>query len=323
MAQAIEENDPMMEMLTDALRAGPGSPQWHDAVAKVRADHPDADEFQLLLTARQHLESGKQYRAVRAGAGFSRKLFGQIEADLVRGSNLPVATVVAVLAGIVLVGLVIGIGFWLLPAGGPAKGQIEDLDRLLFVSPVMSVNIETPDAADPRWQHAGPLRLIWRDGLRPAPTGGATKDFVGGAIVSSVGLGGDQPVSFEVSIRQNRPSADLIAQVFVTDRPDFSQDLAVSSHELVWMIHDGNARVVLPGGRVDGKALKIEPGRQPITVRIAVNNTFATIDAGEKRLFAGPHGLSHEARYFGVRFLRRGNERNDAVSIQSIRVMKP
>jgi len=39
MARAAEiESDPFFELLTDALRAGPGSPQWHQAVQRLRQD---------------------------------------------------------------------------------------------------------------------------------------------------------------------------------------------------------------------------------------------------------------------------------------------
>src|SRR5215218_9833460 len=82
MAQANVDADPLFQLLTDALRAGPGSPEWHQAVAKLReggAEH--ADEYRLLITAREHLESGKDYRSVRAGPGFTRKLLDNLDKE--------------------------------------------------------------------------------------------------------------------------------------------------------------------------------------------------------------------------------------------------
>src|SRR3954463_2717514 len=85
MSHAPVETDPLFQLLTDALRAGPGSPEWHQAVAKVReggvAAPEHADEFRLLVAVREHLESGRDWRAVRAGPGFTRKLFERLDEE--------------------------------------------------------------------------------------------------------------------------------------------------------------------------------------------------------------------------------------------------
>src|SRR5882757_4169178 len=73
------ESDPLFTLLTDALRAGPGSPQWSQAVAAIRTRGAEGDEYQALITARDNLESGRDYRSVRAGAGFTRKVLSSIE----------------------------------------------------------------------------------------------------------------------------------------------------------------------------------------------------------------------------------------------------
>src|SRR5437773_747365 len=68
MKSDVLESDPLFTLLTDALRAGPGSPEWHQAVARLREDGANgSDEYKLLQTAREHLESGRDFRAVRAG----------------------------------------------------------------------------------------------------------------------------------------------------------------------------------------------------------------------------------------------------------------
>src|SRR4051812_48367275 len=67
MPDAVETN-PLFPLLTDALRAGPGSPEWHQAVAKLRAEGlADSDEYKLLVTVREHLASGRDYKSIRAG----------------------------------------------------------------------------------------------------------------------------------------------------------------------------------------------------------------------------------------------------------------
>src|SRR6476619_7514162 len=60
------ESDPKLELLTDALRAGPGTPQWRQALGAVEHT-PGSDEFKALYTARERLASGRGYREVRAG----------------------------------------------------------------------------------------------------------------------------------------------------------------------------------------------------------------------------------------------------------------
>src|SRR5438094_961308 len=109
MAQAPVETDPLFQLLTDALRAGPGSPEWHQAVAKVReggvSPSEHADEFRLLVDVREHLESGKDWRTVRAGPGFTRKLFDRLDEEDPGGrrQGLPAATLIALLGGLAIV----------------------------------------------------------------------------------------------------------------------------------------------------------------------------------------------------------------------------
>ena len=69
MPTEIDTNDPFLTLLTDALRAGPGSPEWHQAVSQLKVSGENVDEYKLLIEAREALESGRDYRSVRAGAG--------------------------------------------------------------------------------------------------------------------------------------------------------------------------------------------------------------------------------------------------------------
>src|SRR5581483_10043848 len=125
--------DPFLKLLTEALRAGPGSPEWHQAVSRLRAGgERNADEYQLLITAREHLESGRSYREVRAGPEFTRKVLAGIDAESQDGgrAGMPAANIVAIIgAGVVLAVLAV-IGFWLLR--GSETGPGEDLANLYF-----------------------------------------------------------------------------------------------------------------------------------------------------------------------------------------------
>src|SRR5580704_6496277 len=105
------DSDRFLELLTDALRAGPGSPAWHEAVSRVRLQGELAggsdDDYKALLAAREHLESGKGYRQVRAGPGFTRKLMAAVDEDRPGGRRGPATTtVVAIAAGAVGLGVI-------------------------------------------------------------------------------------------------------------------------------------------------------------------------------------------------------------------------
>src|SRR5437879_5738220 len=93
------ESDQFLQLLTDALRSGPGSPEWHGAVTSLRGGNgsvamaPDrAAEYELLIAARQHLESGRDYRSIRAGAGFTRRVMEAVEREPDSGGNPPLTT---------------------------------------------------------------------------------------------------------------------------------------------------------------------------------------------------------------------------------------
>src|SRR5437762_5700641 len=107
------ESDQFLTLLTEALRAGPGSPEWHDAVGRLTSatsveprlrDVKNANEYQLLIRARQDLESGREYRAVRAGPGFTRRLMQTIDdGGGAQRQVTPVTTWIAMFSGAILV----------------------------------------------------------------------------------------------------------------------------------------------------------------------------------------------------------------------------
>ena len=70
-------------MSSTSVTAGPASPQWHQAVQKLRAEGavmPGADEYRLLCDARENLESGREYlggqiKRVQVGEGKNAALY--------------------------------------------------------------------------------------------------------------------------------------------------------------------------------------------------------------------------------------------------------
>src|SRR5947199_4461249 len=99
------ESDQFLQLLTDALRAGPGSPEWHEAVEALRTNGIEQkDEYRLLISARENLEKGKDYRSVRAGAGFARKLNDALDSEPVAKKSPATTGIVAIVSAALLLG---------------------------------------------------------------------------------------------------------------------------------------------------------------------------------------------------------------------------
>src|SRR4051812_29799408 len=184
--------DPFLKLLTDALRAGPGSPDWHQAVQQLRAGGVQhADEIQMLIDARERLESGRAYREVRAGPEFTRKVMAGIDAEPAnRRPAVPAANLIAI-GGALVVLIVLGlVGYWLLHA--PANTN-EDLNNVYFATTVAEANFT--ESLPATWRSIGPMPLDPTAGLRakPSATLPTVGDYLGGAIVLANGIGPDQP----------------------------------------------------------------------------------------------------------------------------------
>src|SRR2546423_711703 len=115
MSELLEfDNDQFLQLLTDALRAGPQSPQWKEAVERLRTSKvAGADEYQLLLRAREDLEHGLDYRSIRAGPGFTRKLMDQIDQEdgAASARSSSAAKLVLFIAVLAIIGVVVAIVF--------------------------------------------------------------------------------------------------------------------------------------------------------------------------------------------------------------------
>ena len=319
MSETAIESDPLFTLLTDALRAGPGSPQWSQAIAAIKARGSESSEYQALVTARENLASGKEYRTVRAGAGFTRKVLTQIEqAADPSEKGLPTTTWIAAVSAIAIVGVLGWIAYLLIPPEKASPG-IEQLTGTLFSTQLQTLAFNGPLRGD--WATMGSMPLDTAKGLRAITPG--PKQTMGGGIYWTSPIAPDQPIAVEAVVHTNRPAEDLTLQLFVTDNPDFSADRGSSSHELVWQVKGPTAQVFLPSGLSEGQVERNKEIKDR-TVRIVFNREVATIDMNGKRLWAGPNQLAKDqARYVGVRLIRTGGERNEAVVLQSLRVLKP
>ena len=272
------EKDPFLVLLTDALRAGPGSPEWHEAVLRLKSSNEQVDEYRLLIEAREALESGKDYRAVRAGPGFTQRLMTTLDREerpASRRTVVPLATWLAVLAGIVILIVVGTLVYELYPHGNvnPENKGIDELAGTYFPNEVLSSSFD--DSIGMTWRKIGSLAVDAQDGLRAGAADVQPGSYLGGGIVAADPLPPDQPFSFQVTLHVAKPDAVLIPQVFVSNSSDFSADRAVGSRELVWQLKGDQQQAVVAG---DIKAHSALPAHTTtLAVRIIVNRDLTII----------------------------------------------
>jgi hypothetical protein len=325
MAETLDfESDLQLVALTDALRAGPGSPEWRDAVARIRAQGGDqADEYLLLCTAREHLASGKSYREIHAGPSFSRKVMEAVEQEQSgeRSKVAPTAGIVVFLSALLIVAVVGSIGYYLWHTSGAKAPPKQDLGQVLFVDTAFEAKL---DESPQGWTMAGTLPLRFENGLRP-DNANVNADFAGGAILWSKLIPAEQATQLEVSVRLPSPESKLVAQVFVTDDRNLSAARGTSPHELTWTYGNGQAGVAVASGRLESASWKPAAKQDRAEVRIQFDAQSAAIDTAGQRLWSGEHGLDPaKPRYVGVRFLAPKGEKADPnAAFESVRVTKP
>lgn len=350
MPQSVsEQSDAFEQLLAEALRAGPGSGQWQQALEAVRAAGGEgaagkspvsvdqAAEYQLLLAARERLESGREYRTVRAGPQFTRQVMQQVD-DLSasrgrkkwsRGrvlSWLGAATIVIVL-------LVVVPGFFVPPIGPQARAM-SSLRSAYFVQERLASDFSR--TTDEHWKPLGNLpmqNLPWW-GLRP--DGAAVKSALGtsgensylaGGVVLAEPLPADAQVKIEVKIRPGKMGAIIQPQIFLSDQRDFSSERAASSHEFTWLVKaDGNAVVVTPSGQFAQQQIPIRQGREPVTVTLMVNKLAALVECEGRQLYFDRLSLDEATpRYLGVRFVVNTSipieQMEDLPSLLSVKIL--
>jgi hypothetical protein len=332
------ESEQFMTLLTDALRAGPGSPEWHQAVGVLRSagGEKNADEYQMLVRAREDLESGREYRAVKAGAGFTRTVMAGIEEEAKAGpKGLPSANLIALIASGVVLALVVVLAVVLLKNPPPAdRGEIERLQGIYFINPVAQLNFENGSEIGPEWEVVGevPLKVNREKMLAPEKAPAATqqtkddkREYRTGAVVLAESIAPTEARMVDVTLKVKGQTNDrVIPEVFVSEgRLDDAK--ASSGRELVWLLKGGTGQVALADGRVPGQGEKLDL-RKPHTLNIKMrfNRDTVIVESGEKRLYEGPHKLSENGpRYVGVRFRRKVGDGSELVGLVSISVLKP
>ena len=319
----LDFDSAQLQLVTEALRAGPGTPPWREALATIEAT-AGADEYRVLYTARERLASGRSYRELYAGQGFTRKVFDAIEQEeSAAPAALPSANLIAALSALVILGILAIVAWFVIPRDATEGPQ--ELSETYFVNTRAASRFESELGME--WAAFGPLPVIAQDGLRPAPANGQTsgKGFRGGGVIYERTFSPTEPVAIEASIRHSRASDDLVVQVFVADDRNFSNDTATSPHELVWSLRGSEASVVLPDGSVESPGLKVRAGSNAtVDVRMAVNKTEAVVEMNGRRLWSGRNLLdASRPRVVGVRFLARSSEEKGRAFVESVRVLVP
>jgi hypothetical protein len=325
MPPANIETDPFFVLLTDALRAGPQSPAWRDAVAALRTQGLEgADEHRLLIETRESLESGRDYRSVRAGAAFTRKVLGDIEAESAVGTRngIPTATIVTLICGLLIIGAIVYISIHLAKQNVGPAAKIDDLETRsqAFLDKVSGASFS--GSIPSGWKGIGSLELDSTDGLRPkSPT---ENKNLGGGVVWTGTRPGDQPFAVDVTVSASEPSTAIILEAFVTTDPNFSADKGTSSHDLIWQLRGREQRVLVNGaGQNIATPLSFHSGD---TIRLIVGPEVAIVEivgangAKPQRLWAGTHELGAAARSIGVRFLQTEAPGKTNIGIQQIKV---
>ena len=334
MADTLDlQSEQFMTLLTDALRSGPGSPEWNQAVKTLRASDQNIDEYTLLYAARERLESGKEYRAVRAGPNFTRKVLDGIDEQANASGGIPTANLIAMIAAGVILAVVVVIGVFILKGSNPQQQAIEELARQIFGNKILSASFAGPASTTPvlpdGWTKFGDLPLVVKSNeLRPStmpaslPATTEPASYKTGGLVTAASIPADQSMEVDVTIRICKAGDEGIAEVFVSDEP-ITDENATGGHALVWQFKAGEARVFLPDGRPDPHGEKFGTARD-LPVKILLNRDIAVIDTAGQRLYAGPHLLAPDrARYVGIRFRRRAGDKGDHLGAIGITLQKP
>jgi hypothetical protein len=320
MQSEIDTKDPFLTLLTEALRTGPGSPEWHQAVAQLKQAGESTDEYKLLIEAREALESGRDYRSVRAGPGFTRKLLTELDQQKapVTGKRFQFATLIAALAGIVIIAVAAIVVYEVYPRA-PIDDSVKAANELAATYFSKEISATSFEAGIPAaWRTIGGLALDTTGGLKAgnsaAPPPG---DYAGGGIVLVDPIPAAQPVALQVSLHVTQSSSQVIPQVFVANDPDFSNDRATSSHELVWQLQNGMQKVVVNGTMVKETKLNAKPEH---LIRVLLKGDLAVVEVDGRR-WSGRSDLGDKPRYVGVRFIRTGDQPAGDIKFTNIRVL--
>lgn len=298
------ETDEMLKLLTEALRRGPGSPEWHDAVERLRSSGAkEADDFRLLMTVRERLESGQSYREVRAGPAFTRELMQRIDDEPAKASGKQRTILIVSLVCIALLVGSVAILVTMMSNGQPRDQATEQLAQQLFVTPVQSWAFESDLPANLPIE--GDLKLEARSGLYPVRNAKP-----GSAVLrpsEPINLAGGVCVEAQVAFR---PDSNLMITPAIASGP----------HEppvAVTLVSDGFRVQVAEKTELIKRSLPAGT----YTLRMKLNDRVAVIEVDGQTIWAGAHRSGPSAWLTTQLELR--DKRDDGTRLLSLRILKP
>lgn len=317
MAQVNIESDPLFKLLTDALRAGPGSIEWTEAVARFRVNGQTAsDEYGMLLQAREHLASGKDYKSVRAGAGFTRKLFTQIDDEKAgtRRAGLPTANLIAGASVVAILGVLGLVAFFLGRGPGQTGTHKDELLPALFPQVLLNSTFGGDDLSD-ELVLAGSV-VIEARGVRPGPAEGTAGSYVSSTVAPRKPVPSGHRFEVEADIQAPSGGGNVITQLFIHDGIT-ADEAAHRSNELSWVLQGGEQKI-RRGDQTETTAPV--PAARELTVRIVIGHKSAAVYANKELIWTGEHGLSEGPKMPGIRFLRPAGDTGEVPVVKALRI---
>jgi hypothetical protein len=242
--------------------------------------------------------------------------------SMARPRRVSTVNLIAVIAATLLLGTVAMFIYLLVASGDHSGVQSEAIDALsakLLGNATTSLSFDQPPPSD--WKNVGRLPLNFSGGMRPRAVSDKSQDVAAGGLVWQTPMSSDTPFEVEATIKVNRSTEDLLPEVAVSDVNDFSDEKVTASHELVWLLQSGQAQVIAPSGHIEAQS-DAKGAHAALTIRLRLDQQIAIVEMDGKRIWAGPCGLAPDKpRYIAIRLLRRGNNKQDQLSFQSVRVL--
>ncbi|MBC7782191.1 MAG: hypothetical protein H7144_00005 [Burkholderiales bacterium] len=311
METAEFETDALLKLLTDAIRRGPGSPEWHDAVERLRSSGAnDANDYRLLMDVRDRLESGREYREVKAGPEFTRKLFANLDQPI--SARRPVATIVVSLVSVIVLVASVAALIKYLSDGHAANPAVDRLATQLFTTGIREWTFVGPIPSELRqggamkFETNGPLRLDNDSDYTPPASGSV---WANQALDATRGVCAEAVVQF-------RPASGAGVGLVVVDAAAMSTP--AESRGLSIML-DGSGFTVEHDGKSD-PITKALPAAT-YTLRLKLDGRVAIAEVDGQTIWSGEHGLPSSVTA-GVRFTRQAKADADQ-RVQSLRILAP
>ncbi|HEX8339683.1 MAG TPA: hypothetical protein VF624_02115 [Tepidisphaeraceae bacterium] len=301
MTATAGEDEQLAQLLGEALRRGPGSPEWHDALARTHdgsaeAADETADETQRLLAARDRLGRGKDYRSVRAGPAFTEAVFANLDAPSGRPRSMLLTLIAAGCAAAVMV----SVAMILIVTSRARTTTGDELARQLFITPLHAYAFLRPDAStlalDPSWH------IDRGSGLRPAAPAEAQR------LELPTALDLTRPVCVECVVTIARPvdtKFALSATGGGSGGPRIEMELSRSA---VTASHNNDTVRV---------RREMRPGTAVLRLKLARDHATAEVDG--KPVWDGPIDFGESAR-LAIEFRGVGRE-TAALRLEAVRVL--